>query len=202
TNWRMIISGKKLLEWTPSAVAFRNTRNDIWSNYIAMWVCPLLALTCACLFLQSNHPAFFVASPILILWFLAPAIAWRLSVPEKDEKAELTRDQVSFLHKSARKTWFFFQEFVTEKENWLPPDNFQKHPEAVIAHRTSPTNIGLALLANLTAYDFGYISIGELTSRSNNTLQTMLKMDRYRGHFYNWYDTRSLLTLQPRYIST
>src|SRR5690606_3613652 len=75
TNWRMIVSGKKLLEWTPSAVASHNTRNNIWSNYMAMWICPLLALTCACLFLQTNHPAFFVASPILILWFLAPAIA-------------------------------------------------------------------------------------------------------------------------------
>src|SRR5690606_31354941 len=104
--------------------------------------------------------------------------------------------------KSARKTWSFFQEFVTEKENWLPPDNFQEHPEAIVAHRTSPTNMGLSLLANLTAYDFGYISMDELTSRSNNAMQTMLNMDRYKGHFYNWYDTQSLMTLQPRYIST
>jgi len=202
TNWRMIVTKRKLLEWTPSAVASHNTRNDIWSNYRAMWISPLLALVCTCLFLHTNHPAFFVASPILILWFISPAIAWRLSIPEKEESSELNEDQSVFLHKSARKTWSFFRQFVSEEENWLPPDNFQEHPEPVVAHRTSPTNIGLALLANLTAHDFGYISAGELVSRCNNTMQTLFKMDRYKGHFYNWYDTQTLLTLQPRYIST
>ncbi|MBC7914899.1 MAG: cyclic beta 1-2 glucan synthetase, partial [Pyrinomonadaceae bacterium] len=86
--------------------------------------------------------------------------------------------------------------------NWLPPDNYQEHPVAVIAHRTSPTNMGLALLANLTAYDFGYITGAEMTDRCNNTLQSMLKLERHKGHFYNWYDTLSLQPLNPRYVST
>lgn len=202
TNWRMIVSRRNLLEWTPSATAAIHTRNNIWSNYTSMWIGPFLSLACFCLFLYSNHPAFYVASPILILWIVAPALAWRLSMPEKEKTSELNEEQRLFIHKSARRTWTFFEEFVNEEENWLPPDNFQEHPTPVIAHRTSPTNIGLALLANLTASDFGYIPASEMLSRTNHTLQTMLKMDRYLGHFYNWYDTHTLLTLQPRYIST
>jgi len=190
------------LEWTTSAAASRNIKNNIWSNYKAMWIGPVLSLACLCLFLYTNYPAFYVASPILILWLISPAIAWRLSIPEKEESPELNAEQTTFLQKSARRTWSFFEQFITAEENWLPPDNFQEHPDPVIAHRTSPTNIGLALLANLTAYDFGYIPVGELVSRCDNTLQTMLRMDRYKGHFYNWYDTQSLLTLQPRYVST
>src|SRR5690606_33191455 len=132
----------------------------------------------------------------------SPAIAWRLSTSEEEDKHELTEDQTLFLNKSARKTWAFFEQFVNEEDNWLPPDNFQEHPEPVIAHRTSPTNIGLVLLSNLTAYDFGYIPIGEMVQRCNNTLQTLQRMDRYKGHFYNWYDTQTLLSLNPRYVST
>src|SRR5690606_1532625 len=185
TNWRMIFTRKKLLEWTPSAHASRHhSKNTILSNYISMWIGPVVAAICVVLFLYSNYPAFYVASPILILWLISPALAWRLSIPEKEESPELTEEQTLFLHKSARKTWSFFQEFVNAEENWLPPDNLQEHPDIVIAHRTSPTNIGLALLANLSAYDFGYIPAGEFVNRCNNTLQTMLRMERYNGHFY------------------
>src|SRR5690606_1906851 len=202
SNWRMIVTKRNLLEWTPSVEASRNTVNSVWSNYRNMWIGPTLALICLIFFLETSYESFFVASPILILWILSPALAWRLSIPEKSEVEELTEDQSRFLHKSARKTWLFFEKFVTAEENWLPPDNFQEHPEPKIAHRTSPTNMGLALLSNLTAYDFGYISSGLLITRSANTLETMHKMDRYQGHFYNWYDTRTLSTLNPRYVST
>jgi cellobiose phosphorylase len=202
TNWRMLVSGKKLLEWTPSATASRQSINSIWFNYQKMWIGPVLAFLCLILFLYNNSPALFVSIPILILWFLSPTIAWRLSLPEKEEVPDLTETQKIFLHKSARKTWSFFEQFVNEGENWLPPDNFQQHPDPVIAHRTSPTNIGLCLLSNLTAYDFGYITMAEMLFRSNNTLATLHKMERYKGHFYNWYDTRSLSTLTPAYVST
>jgi hypothetical protein len=107
--------------------------------------------------------------PILLLWFLAPAIAWYLSKEEKERKPNLSENQKLFLHKTARRTWSFFEEFVKAEENWLPPDNFQEQPTPVIAHRTSPTNIGLALLANLAAYDFGYISGREMVERCNST---------------------------------
>ena len=125
-----------------------------------------------------------------------------MSKEETEKKPNLSETQKLFLHKSARRTWSFFEQFVTAEENWLPPDNFQEHPTPVIAHRTSPTNMGLALLANLAAYDFGYITGREMAERCNNTLRTMLKLERYNGHFYNWYDTFSLLPLHPRYVST
>jgi cyclic beta-1,2-glucan synthetase len=201
TNWRMIVSHKKLLQWTPSATSAKNTRYDVWSVYASMWIAPFLALTCAGVFLQINHEVFFVAYPFLSLWLLAPALAWRLSKPEAEESNGLDVEQSLFLHRTARKTWSFFEEFVNSAENWLPPDNYQEQPVATIAHRTSPTNMGLALLANLSAYDFGYIGGAELLERSNSALQSMEKLERYRGHFYNWYDTLSMQPLYPRYVS-
>ncbi len=202
TNWRMLVSGKKLLEWTPSATASRQSKDDFWFIYRKMWVGPALATLCLFFFLYTNLPAFLVSTPFLILWFLSPAIAWRLSLAEKEETPDFTAEQSKFLHLSARKTWSFFERFVNDSENWLPPDNYQEHPDPVIAHRTSPTNIGLALLSNLTAYDFGYITMNELIFRTNKTLKTMHKMERYKGHFYNWYDTLSLSILSPAYVST
>ena len=91
---------------------------------------------------------------------------------------------------------------LVQEDNWLPPDNYQENPVAVIAHRTSPTNMGLALLANLSAYDFGYITTGQLIDRTSNTFKTMETLEQYRGHFFNWYDTKSLKPLPPLYISS
>lgn len=201
TNWRMIVSRKNLLQWTPSASS-KVEDHGIWSAYSTMWMSPLLGIIFSAWLAYSHPLALGVASPMLILWLSAPAIAWRISLPEATEDLTLPEEQTVFLHKSARRTWSFFEQFVNAEENWLPPDNFQELPTPVIAHRTSPTNMGLALLSNLTAYDFGYISGGELVARCDHTLQTMRKLERYQGHFYNWYDTLSLLPLQPRYVST
>ena len=107
-----------------------------------------------------------------------------------------------FLRKLSRKTWGFFETFVGPEDHWLPPDHYQENPVAVVSHRTSPTNMGLALLANLSAYDFGYVSAGQLIERTANALHTRRTLQRYRGHFFNWYDTRSLKPLTPRYVST
>ena len=114
----------------------------------------------------------------------------------------MTDDQTTFLRNLSRKTWAFFETFVGPEDNWLPPDNYQEHPVPTIAHRTSPTNMGLSLLANLTAHDFGYIPAGQLIERTTNAFQTMETMERYRGHFFNWYDTQSLQPLRPGYISS
>jgi hypothetical protein len=113
----------------------------------------------------------------------------------------LSSSQIAFLRLLARKTWAYFEAFVGPDDHWLPPDNFQEHPVAAIAHRTSPTNMGLALLANLSAYDLGYLATGELVERTGQALRTMATMERHRGHFYNWYDTQSLKPLSL-YISS
>jgi hypothetical protein len=114
----------------------------------------------------------------------------------------LSRDQEVYLRRLARKIWAFFENFVGKEDNWLPPDNYQEHPVERTAHRTSPTNIGLYLLSNLSACDFGYITNSMLIERSTNTLDTLHRMEKYRGHLFNWYDTVSLMPLSPRYIST
>src|SRR6185436_9142625 len=143
-----------------------------------------------------------LAAPILALWCLAPWIAWRISQPIEPLIPALQARQVVFLRKAARKTWRFFETFVTAEENWLPPDNFQEVPVPTIASRTSPTNMGLTLLANLAARDFGYLSVGGLIRRTQDTLATMQRLERHRGHFYNWYETRTLQPLLPLYVSS
>ena len=109
---------------------------------------------------------------------------------------------MAFLRRTARKTWRFFETFVTAQEHWLPPDNFQEEPVPVVASRTSPTNMGLALLANLAACDFGYLSVGQLVRRTQDALGAMQRLERHRGHFFNWYDTRTLKPLLPLYVSS
>jgi cyclic beta-1,2-glucan synthetase len=142
------------------------------------------------------------ALPFLVAWLAAPAVAWWISRPIELPEPDLSEDQQAFLGRSARRTWHFFETFVTAQENWLPPDNFQEVPGPTIASRTSPTNIGLALLANLAARDFGYLAVGGLVQRTQDTLATLHRLERQRGHFFNWYDTRTLQPLPPLYLST
>jgi cyclic beta-1,2-glucan synthetase len=201
TNWRIFISRKKLLEWTPSGnVSFKNF--TLLSIYQWMWIVPFLAVVCTVFLVFTGSNALLVAAPILLLWFLSPVIVWRFSTVNVQDESGLSEEHKIFLHKSARKTWAYFEQFVTDTDHWLPPDNYQEKPVSAIAHRTSPTNMGLALLANLSAYDFGYISGGSMLSRCGRTLHSMQQLDRYKGHFFNWYDTLSMRTLHPRYIST
>ncbi len=118
----------------------------------------------------------------------------------REEK--LDASQIRELRRLARRTWFFFEQFISPEDQWLPPDHFQEAPLGIVAHRTSPTNIGLALLSALGAYDLGYLEALTLSTRLTSSLDTLAKLERYRGHFLNWYDTRSLDPLQPRYVST
>ena len=201
TIWRMQVSHQHLLEWTSSGEQDRH-RRDLIAFYRIMRMAPALAGITA-LGLATIKPAvLLVAGPLLVLWLASPALAWWMSRPLTHREARLTADQTRFLHAVARKTWAFFETFVGPTDHWLPPDNVQEHPVAVVAHRTSPTNMGLSLLANLAAYDFGYLSAGRLIERTTSALDTMVGLERYRGHFYNWYDTQSLKSLPPVYISS
>lgn len=202
TLWRLTISHQHLLEWIPFQHINRDEKKfSTWLT--SMCVAPIFAIVITIVLLISDKwMTFCIASPLLIIWLLSPAIAYWFSQPIKFFESKLKKNQIKFLHIVSRKTWAFFETFVTAEDNWLPPDNFQIEPIRLLAHRTSPTNIGLALLANLSAYDFGYITLQQLLQRTEDTLQTMKKLERHRGHFYNWYDTISLQALAPRYIST
>ncbi len=202
TAGRMLFTHRRLLEWSPSAEAGRDRRAGLAASFQAMWIAPAIAVAAAVQLTLARPAALGVAAPILGLWFASPVIAWWISRPLARREARLTEGQIVFLRKLSRKTWAFFETFVGPEDHWLPPDNYQERPVAAIGHRTSPTNMGLALLANLSAYDFGYISAGQLIERTASALHTMEALERYRGHFYNWYDTRSLQPLPPMYVST
>lgn len=203
TCWRMWVSKRHLLEWTPSDQVNQHLQDAPKAWFTSMWMGPASAIAAVMiLIIDGRLLSLLFAIPLLTLWFTSPLIARWLSQPIQELEEKLEPTQIRFLHRMARRTWAFFDTFVTEENHWLPPDNFQEVPKEVIAKRTSPTNMGLALLANLTAYDFGYITLNQLLERTDNALQTMMNLERYHGHFYNWYDIETLLPLYPRYIST
>jgi cyclic beta-1,2-glucan synthetase len=201
TCWRLFISKKRLLEWNAIA-GESHVRFKLIESFRTMWISPFLAIISTILLMILFSDSLLMVWPVLVLWFLSPGIAWWISRPIISHEAKLTNKQISFLRSLSRKTWSFFETFAGTDDNWLPPDNYQENPVSVTAHRTSPTNIGLSLLANLSAYDFGYILTGELIARTSNAFSSMNSMERYRGHFFNWYDTQTLKPLRPLYISS
>ena len=212
TGVRLHLTHRRLLEWQPSdAPAGRAAHlaarcppgglRDLVASAWHMAAAPLLALLTA-LALRWLQPATWLqAAPVLLLWCVAPVLAWWISRPQDARSEPLGTAQRLLLRGLARRTWAFFEQFVTEKDHWLAPDNFQEHPVPLVAHRTSPTNMGLSLLANVAAYDFGYISAGAVLARCANSLASMQQLERHAGHFFNWYDTQTLAPLLPRYLS-
>lgn len=200
--WRLLVSRKHLLKWKTSIASEQGSSNSLYDFYVQMWFSPVFAILCGVLLSIFNPILLLYSLPVLLVWFVSPYISWIISRPIKREEPNFTKEQVLLLHRIARKTWHFFETFVTEGENWLPPDNFQEKPIPVIASRTSPTNMGLALLANLSAYDLGYISAGKMLERTQLTFGTMDRLEKYKNHFYNWYNTRTLEPLMPLYVSS
>ena len=133
-----------------------------------------------------------------MLWFLSPAIAAWIGRPFAAPVADLDADDRAFLRGIARRTWYFFEVFAGPEDNWLPPDNVQLDPRPEIAHRTSPTNVGMLLLSMLTARDLGYSGLRDVAVRARAVLDSMDRMERYQGHWLNWYDTRTMQPLEPR----
>jgi cellobiose phosphorylase len=202
TWWRMLITRRQLLEWRTSSEARRSASTRLAEFFRMMWVAPTVALATTVYLSLERPTALLPAGPLLAAWIASPAVAWWVSRPVVRREPSLSPVQTAFLRKLARKTWRFFETFVGPEDNWLPPDSYQEAPVEVTAHRTSPTNMGFSLLANLAAYDFGYISANRLIERTTRALQTMEGMERIRGHFYNWYDTMTLRPLVPLYVST
>jgi cyclic beta-1,2-glucan synthetase len=202
TIWRMLIANKRLLEWNPSGDSDLKSQEGLAGICRTMWAAPVISVAVIISLTVVRPETLVVALTVLALWFISPLIAWWISKPLKRRETKLSSYQVNFLRKISRKTWGFFETFAGPEDHWLPPDNYQEHLLAKVAHRTSPTNMGLSLLANLSAWDFGYIPTGKLIERTANAFRTMVAMERYKGHFYNWYDTESLQPLQPMYIST
>ncbi len=203
TLGRLLIARKKLLQWTTAANAARsfglNARYETWGEMAAALVfTALLGISIA----FFNPTALWVALPLLVAWLIAPQIAYVISQPVTHITMPLSETQRRQVLRLARRTWAFFEQFAGPNDHWLPPDNFQESPRGSVAHYTTPTNIGLFLVSTLSAYDLGYIGLLELAVRLRSTFESMDKMEHYRGHLLNWYDTQTLTPLMPRYVST
>jgi cyclic beta-1,2-glucan synthetase len=201
TVWRMLFTRRHLLQWIS---AERLARLDPTPLRVLrqMWEAPSLAAAVAVLVAVVSPATLPLALPIIALWLISPLLAHGTGRAVSPGPEPLDVVDRSALRKVARRTWGFFDELVGPADHWLVPDNYQEDRKDVVAHRTSPTNIGLQVLSTLAAYDFGYVSFPGVVARLEPTFATLLKLPRYRGHFYNWYDTRSLAPLAPAYIST
>jgi len=202
TLYRKLISHKNLLEWVSAAEAERSVRKD-FSGFLA-YMLPAVLLTLVAFLLtfllrRSSTP---VILGFTVFWLSSPLIAYLVSRNMLRERQSFTTDEIALIRRIARRTWRFFETFVGPQDNWIPPDNFQEDPNPVIAHRTSPTNIGLLLLATASARDLGYVSCLEFVERQELTLSTVNKLKKLHGHLFNWYDTTTLEPLLPQYIST
>ncbi len=203
TLFRLLVSHRHLLDWVTAAQAKVGSRLDLPGFYRQMNGGVAIGIVASIVLWWAGTDAWPVAAPFVIAWIASPAIArWtslsalvagRLSVSDGDARA---------LRLVARRTWRFFETFVTATDHMLPPDNFQEDPKPTVAHRTSPTNLGLYLLSAVSARDFGWAGTTETVDRLEATLATMSGLQRFRGHFYNWYDTQNLRPLDPQYVSS
>ncbi len=203
TLWRLLISRRHLLEWVPAAQAMSGRRLDIFGFFQKMIGAPFIAAIAVTSAVVSAQGTWIPASVVAVFWAISPIVARWVSLPPRTTgRARLSDKDARVLRLTARRTWRFFETFVTPADRMLPPDNFQEDPAPVLAHRTSPTNIGLYLLSVVSAHDFGWIGTGVAIERLEATLATMSDMARFRGHFYNWYDTQDLRPLDPKYVSS
>ncbi|MDP2350154.1 MAG: glycosyl transferase, partial [Chloroflexota bacterium] len=200
---RLYATRRNLLEWTTAAQAKASQDLDLPGFYRQMAGGVAIAAATAVLVLAVKPGAGWIAAPFVVAWLLSPLVARWVSLPPRESAAgQLSAADVGALRLTARRTWRYFETFVGPEDHALPPDNFQDDPAPVVAHRTSPTNIGMYLLATVTARDFGWIGTLEMVERLEATLATIGSLERFRGHLYNWYDTRDLHRLEPEYVSS
>ncbi len=203
TLLRLVVTRRGLLVWeTMAANAARAGPVRLRAFLDRMSVSPLFALAVLLIVAALRPAALFIAAPILVLWAAAGWIAFVVSRPTPRRRSTLSATDRDYLIVVARKTWGYFDAFVTAEDNYLPPDNVQVQSALTIAHRTSPTNIGLGLLSTLAAHDLELITTDELILRVDQTLTTVERLERWNGHLFNWYDTRTLAPLLPIYVST
>src|SRR5439155_23643151 len=202
-TYRRITSHRLMLEWETAQDAHRRARSRQ-----RQFVLSRLWIPAACVLLFAGAAwwgtgALVAMAPFLLLWALFPVAVVVINRPAKSWRGgTLTWDDRRFLRAAARRTWRYFDDFVGPQTSWLPPDNVQETPTREIFMRTSPTIIGLSMLATVAANDFGYITIDDLVERNLRTLETVGRLERFEGHLFNWYDLSTLEPLRPRYVST
>ncbi len=200
---RLLGTRRHMLEWVTAAQARFNLPLDVRGFYQRMAGGVALGAAAAGIVALVEPMALLVAAPFVILWMLSPVVAqWASRPPPLPGPTSRSVADTRALRLIGRRTWRFFDTFVVAEDNHLPPDNFQEDPEPVVAHRTSPTNLGLYLLSVVAARDFGWLGTLDTVERLEATLATMSGLERLHGHIYNWYDTRDLRPLEPKYVSS
>ena len=201
--YRLLVSRKLMLEWRTAASIQSTAQGSPTDYYRAMWHAPVIAVLSILLAAIPGDNAFLVGIPFAVLWIFSPLVAWYVSQSAETEDKLFVPEAVSVeLRKIARRTWRYFEMFVTPEQNYLPPDNYQEKPNPSIAKRTSPTNIGVYLLSTISARHFGWLSFVETIERLEKTLDTVEKAEKFRGHMFNWYHTDTMKPLMPRYVSS
>lgn len=206
TIYRMNITKKHLLEWTTAEEAEKKNKNNIKSinslmkvNYVFGAIAFFL-----CFILNINIIAKIGIALLSCLWLIAPTIMWYISKTRKIKKAidDLNKEEKEYFKNIAKDTWKYFLEFMNKENNFLPPDNYQESRREKIVYRTSSTNIGLGLMTIISAYDMNFLSLEKAISMIEEVIKTIQKLDKWNGHLYNWYNTKDLKPLIPRYVST
>ncbi len=202
TLFRLTASRRRMLEWETAAASSARAPDGTAAFVRAMIASPLIAGTGLALVALVRPQALWPAVPLLALWAVAPLVAHALSRPVQQRRREVDAEDRALFERIARDTWKYFEAFMGAEDNGLPADNYQENPEPRVAHRTSPTNIGMGLLATLAAHDLGLIGADELARRVDAALTTIEGLEQHEGHLLNWYDTQTLAPLLPRYVST
>ena len=199
---RLVFTNKNLLEWETAADVEKRLKTDGASFYKSMWVVDLFSailIVLTFVYFKGLRPMIIIFASI---WAVSPSVAYKISKDIDKRQVELDGEDSKNIRKISRKIWSFFEDFVTGEDNYLPPDNYQEEPQSVVAHRTSPTNIGLYLVSALSARDLGYITTTNMIDSLEKTFSTIEKLDTWKGHLYNWYDTVNLNPLRPFYVSS
>ncbi len=203
TLHRLKVSRKNLLEWTTAAQAASSPTPGVGAHYRLMPMSVIIGLFAFALAYARFDGVSFLIMAFAVAWLAAPAAAfWMSRVPKLADTQEVSAEDIRSLRLVARRTWRFFEAFITASDSMLPPDNFQEDPDPRIAHRTSPTNIGLYLLSVASAKEFGWLGLSDAAAKLEETMATVTRMEKYRGHLYNWYDTQTLQPLEPKYVSS
>jgi len=202
TLWRMTVSKHYLLQWKTAAQLTSSPRLSVSGFYSNMKLSTTFVTATTVLVAAVNIEVWPLLLPFMLLWLFAPILALWTSRPPRIQSGQKFDADNTQLRLIARKTWRYFETFVTPADNMLPPDNFQDNPESVIAHRTSPTNMGLYLLAAVAARDFGWAGTLHTLKNIEATLDSMTALAKFKGHFFNWYQTETAAVMPPEYISS
>ena len=201
--YRMGVSRRHLLQWTTAAAAQAQAGTNLRGILRQHRAEPIIAFFLLATVWWLGTPTPGLASVLCLLWAASPVWTWWVSRTDSaGEEAPLPETERVYLAGIARDTWRFFERCVGPDDRHLPPDNLQSTPFDMVAHRTSPTNMGLYLLSVACARQFGWIGTQDLLTRLEATLNSLLTLQRHRGHFMNWYDTQSGEPLLPMYVST